>query len=102
MNLKQITKELEHDILYPSKELAERFLDVKISHDLGTSGEIPIIGLPTNTISDLWPQANYSAYYNKDLVIGFQNKLSKRNIIKKYDINETIDVITRTMDEPFF
>ena len=31
VNLKQITKELEHDILYPSKELAERFLDVKIS-----------------------------------------------------------------------
>ncbi len=101
---KDIGSSLASQILYPSKELAESFSEITVSHDMGTSGEIPIIGLKNTTIQDLWPQANYAAYYQKDLVSGYQNKFNQNYFTKKIQhiAKKEVDVITRTMDRPFF
>ena len=98
----EVAEKLSSSILYPSKDLSSFFSDITVSHDMGTSGEIPIIGIKEQIISDLWPQANYAFYYNEDLVKGYQNSLKKTIAVKSTPITSPVDIITRTMDRPFF
>ena len=76
-----------------------------ISHDDGRKGTSQLLVIKKNIIYDLWPQANYSYFYHQDYSIGYLNSINKnfsdkiKNISKKLPF---VDVITRTMDRPFF
>ena len=98
----EIREKISERILFPGKKFAEVFSHILISHDMGTEGEIPIIGLKNEKIKDLWPQANYACFCHEDLIRGYQNQIKRSLPIKREFEKPYIDIITRTMDRPFF
>ncbi len=101
----ELYRDLKLFLRTPSYNISKHFSKIMISHDDGKKGEVSIIGEKNKNIVDLWPQANYAFFYNSDYAVGYQNIFNKS--LNDVEITQDdklpyVDVITRTMDRPFF